>query len=207
VVKTTSSSAFTLLELIFAIVIIALAVVTLPRMSQISSQGIENSFAQEAVFAASAALEQASSGRWDLNSLEANTSIARVIDIAGNCNSHGTDYLLQGHINQPKHRRCKDDSTTGVANIAGDANNTTLESADTAGIGPLYNNWIASVDGYKKSYNHTIVVTPVIGNADLKQITISVLDPNSNPPNAVVTVLRTFSANVGEVDFHYRPYP
>lgn len=58
-------SAFTLIELIFAIVIIAITVLSVPMMLQINSRGVQAGIDQEAVFAASAKLMQTLAYPWD----------------------------------------------------------------------------------------------------------------------------------------------
>lgn len=58
-------NAFTLIELIFAIVIVAITVLSVPVMLQINSRGVQANVDQEAVFAASAKLMQTLSYPWD----------------------------------------------------------------------------------------------------------------------------------------------
>jgi len=65
--------AFTLIELIFAIVIIAITVVSLPMMTQVISKGIEKNLLQEAIFAGAAVLNESVSAKWDENSVESPT--------------------------------------------------------------------------------------------------------------------------------------
>jgi len=62
--------AFTMIELIFAIVIIAISVMSLPMMAVVTQRGMENNIVQEAIFAASAELMGATSGYWDENSMQ-----------------------------------------------------------------------------------------------------------------------------------------
>ena len=52
-VRTSSTSkrfGFTMIELIFAIVIIAISVMSLPMMTQVTNKGLEESLVQEAIF-------------------------------------------------------------------------------------------------------------------------------------------------------------
>jgi prepilin-type N-terminal cleavage/methylation domain-containing protein len=51
--------AFTMIELIFAIVIIAISVMSLPMMTQVTSAGIERNLVQEAIFASVAEINLA----------------------------------------------------------------------------------------------------------------------------------------------------
>ena len=75
-------AAFTLIELIFAIVIIAISVISLPMMSQTVSEGIDANIVQEAIFASATELNEAVTAHWDENSIEASMpdSSARVIE-------------------------------------------------------------------------------------------------------------------------------
>ena len=150
--------AFTLVELIFAIVIIAMAVLSLPVMTQVTQKGIEDSIVQEAIFAGSAELMGATTYYWDANSIyDINTShLSRVIDISNDCNA--TTNLRPGHINQPLHRRCLDDNSIGV-NTAGtngleDANVTNRDIFFDTSSGTAS----TSSTGYKHIYQSTIGV-------------------------------------------------
>jgi prepilin-type N-terminal cleavage/methylation domain-containing protein len=58
IINTIKKSAFTLIELIFSIVIIGFAVLSLPIMTQVSTKAISNSLAIEAIFLASSKLNQ-----------------------------------------------------------------------------------------------------------------------------------------------------
>ena len=60
--------AFTFIELIFAIVIIGIASLSLPMISQVVSKGSEKSLAQEALFIAFTEIIRTSSSAWDENS-------------------------------------------------------------------------------------------------------------------------------------------
>ena len=80
-------SAFTMIELIFAIVIIAISVLSLPMMNQVISKNIEGSIVQEAIFAASAELNQVVSYYWDENSMEGTATLSRVVHVVSSiCN-------------------------------------------------------------------------------------------------------------------------
>jgi len=82
-------AAFTLIELIFAIVIIAISVISLPMMSQTVAKGIDANIVQEAIFAAATELNEAVTAHWDEASMEVNTttSFAKVIN-PGDCKSY-----------------------------------------------------------------------------------------------------------------------
>ena len=208
-------SAFTMIELVFAIVIIAISVISLPRMTQAVSTGIEGNIVQEAIFAASTELNQAVAASWDENSLVETgaNSLARVID-NGNCedNSSLSTYRQKpGHINQPYHRRCLDANATtiGVSN----ATTTAINALDDyAKVDGNLSNASVNQAGYKFAYTTTVAVfhNAVTANSvifdgnpnnDMKKITVTV--SNNGVP---VTSLTTYSANIGEVDYYKRTY-
>jgi competence protein ComGC len=201
--KVSHRLAFTLVELIFAIVIIAMTVLSLPIMTQVTQKGIESSVVQEAIFAASAELMSATTYYWDANSLtDVNSShLTRVIDVANDCNA--TTNLRPGHISQPLHRRCLDNNGVGV-DIAGVDG---LESAivtnsdmflDTGGA-------LLGTDttGYKHIYKSTITVTQLAGNMNIKEINSTIEEDDGT---TVIVRLRALSANIGEVDYFVRRF-
>lgn len=206
-----SRFAFTMIELIFAIVVISIAVITLPMMAQITSKGIEDNIAQEAIFAASAELMGATSYYWDFNSMYDNnvSRLERVIDVGGTCenNSSDPDYRLRpGHVNQPYHRRCLESSAIGIA----DTNSTIFPNLKNAEHGSelIFTDAIKDAAGYKNNYYSTVAVGNFneTGAADnnVKRITVTVTD-SATPPNPI-TLLHTYSANIGEIDYYKRRF-
>ena len=203
--KISNRLAFTLVELIFAIVIIAITVLSLPIMTQVTQKGIEGSIAQEAIFAASAELMSATTYYWDSNSIAdiSFSHFSRVINGtsgAGDCNS--TTNLRPGHIAQPMHRRCLDSNTTGV-NVSG-VNG--LE--DGAGFKNIFINTETLADGgtmdstgYKVSYDSNITVNIIANN--IKEITSIITNAQTGEK---IVVLRTQSTNIGEIDYFKRSF-
>lgn len=203
---TLSRTAFTLIELIFAIVVISAAVITLPVMIQITSRSIENNIVQEAIFAASAELMGATSYYWDANSMaDSNVSrLSRVIDLDGDCDNNTSNprYRLRpGHIAQPYHRRCLD-ATSPTSR--GDAPSSVFPNTDNAvhGSDTIFTDTTQNAAGYKESYKSIVSVSYVnqtgAADANIKKITVRVTDSDDNN----ITVLNTYSANVGEIDYY-----
>jgi len=191
--STCKRKAFTLIELIFAILIISIAVMAIPRLNQVTQQGMEGNIVQEAIFAASAELMGTTSGYWDEHSMNdmSLSQLSRVIDISNDCNN--TTKLRPGHIAQPYHRRCLD-------NVSTDANNTKGGIiVDTNDMGhptqAIFLNPTPSAEGYKNDYNSSVSVTQ---NGDIKLITITI----TNSDGEIITRLSTQSANVGEIDYY-----
>lgn len=200
-------AAFTFIELIFAIIIIGISVISLPTMIAATSKGIDENIIQEAIFLASAQLNQAISANWDENSLVEGgaNSLARVID-DGTCennSSHPRYRLKPGHIAQPYHRRCLDSNTTGISN----ASATTVDALEDYSGTKTLTNAAATQAGYKHEYTTNIAVTTNANfngnNTNIKMIQAGIT--YSGSANALV-LLRTYSANVGEPDYYSREY-
>jgi len=209
--------AFTLVELIFAIVIISFSVLSLPLMNQVMNKTIDNNINQEAIFAASSEMNEIMSAFWDENSLEPGglSSIARVIDF-GLCDDNSSSprfRKMPGHINQTMHRRCLDANATttqpddgaDTTTVVIDLNNMTHASAN------VFIDTTTSASGYKKRYNSIVtIVRPVVfgesnsTNNNIKQLTLEVTD-NANPANTI-TLFRAYSSNIGEIDYFSRDY-
>lgn len=203
-------SAFTLIELIFAIVIIGIAALSLPMMTATTQKGIEANIVQEAIFAGAAELNQATSFQWDINSIEVNStnSLAKVINISGDCNV--ISKLRPGHIVQPLHRRCIDDTTINTTSNTSDVNRSNLHNA-AHGSSNLFTDNTKDQAGYKNDYNSSVTVTQnvifgqdqVNPNPNMKRITVTVTNGLSGD---TITQLSTYSANIGEVDYYKRAY-
>lgn len=193
---------FTLIELIFAIVVIAISVVSLPMLTQATSKAVDVNLIQEAIFAASSELNSAISAHWDENSLEDNNdSLARVID-DGSCL---TSRQKIGHINQPLHRRCLENASTPISNSATNSEIFALEDMQKSNK-ELSEDNTASAHSYKREYTTSISVTnnnvsfgSLTNDTNLKKITVEI---KSN--DKVLTKLFTYSANIGEVDYYKR---
>ena len=188
--------AFTLIELIFAIVIIGITVITLPMMNQIISKGIEGNIVQEAIFASATKLNQITTAYWDDNSFEPGytelNSSSRIINVSGDCNP--ISKKRAGDVS----RRCLDDNTTTASNTNSRADITSLDDMAHPQQA-LFLNPTPSKSGYKNSYTSTVTVTPNAifagsANPNMKKITITV----KNSDGKIVTSLNTYSANIGE---------
>ncbi len=206
--------AFTLIELIFAIVVIAVSVMSLPMMKEINTTAMERNLVQEAIFATVAEINMATTYVWDENSfLDDNESgtgfddLSRVVYTNGvnDCADNGTYFQRPGHIS----RQC--------------INNEDIEMYDLS-LGNLVNSLETSVhdwnttydvggetsaEGYKKKYESKLNVIycgdgncvqfgDETNNPNLKEITVSIRDEETEE---TLTLLRTYSANIGEVTY------
>lgn len=210
--------AFTLIELIFAIVIIGISVISLPMMTNVNSKGIENNLVQEAIFASATKLNNIVTYRWDENSLDPTITnqMSQIINSGGtDCNTSGQ---RPGVILQPLHRKCLNDVSvrpTTVANLGtdtGESDSSLYDDIDdlietdanlTSGFGGR--------DSYKGDNATYYKSTISVGYASFGTITTS--EQNIKEINSTIrrgttdiTILRTYSANIGEVDYYKRSF-
>ena len=197
--------AFTLIELIFAIVIIAITVVSLPMMNQAIAKGISGNIVQEAIFAAAGELNEAVTANWDENSTEPDTAAyARVIETTGLCDS--STRLMPGHIMQPLHRRCLESNTTRPANTIISDVNALNDMAH--GANPIFLNYTQESAGYKDNYQSILTVSKdasfgvLTDNASIKKISIEIM----NSSNKTIVKLTTYSFDIGEIDYYHWSY-
>ncbi|QOP46348.1 prepilin-type N-terminal cleavage/methylation domain-containing protein [Sulfurimonas paralvinellae] len=191
--------AFTMIELIFAIVIISIAIVSLPVMTNTTQKGVEQNIVQEAIFAASAQLMGIMSGYWDELSMQDNalSNLSRVINIGGDCDA--VTRMRPGHIAQPFHRRCLNNDVNPANLSATGGNFYSLDDAVAAvnGTADIFDNPNASDTGYKDTYTSTATISRT---NDLKKIAVSIQDSNGN----TITKLISYSANIGEPEYYKR---
>lgn len=203
-------SAFTLIELIFAIVVIAITVISLPMMNQTISKGIDSNLLQEAVFAAATELNEVTTTQWDEASIDVNASsiISQVIN-DGNCENNQSNerYRLKtGHILQPLHRKCLNDLTQA------ELHSNTIAGIDAVedkahGYQNIFLNLTPGQADYKQNFTSALTVdyNQVFAGAaqpNMKKITITVKDENNN----TVVSLYTYVANIGGTDYYKRTY-
>jgi len=209
-VRGVARDAFTLIELIFAIVIIAISVVSLPMMTRVTADGLEANLVQEAIFAASATLIDATTYNWDENSTddESFSEFSKVVNTGG-CIA-GSPNKMIGHIN----RECLNDNTTSP--YAGGAYNRSVDFAEHPTTSIFIAGSTPSAASYKKDYNSTVRVTTCkagetftqfgveADNPNLKEIEIKITSADSTD---TLVLLRAYSANIGEVEVDSRNMP
>jgi hypothetical protein len=195
-----------MIELIFAIIIISIAVVSLPVMTKITEKGIEEGILQEAIFAGASTLMLVSSAYWDERSMEdVNVSyISRVVDVDGDCNA--TTRLRPGHVAQPLHRRCLYSNSSLHLEDTVDPDIFALEDAavEINNDDNIFKNPGGEAQGYKDAYTVTMV-TGLHTDKNIKDINVTVyhvVDTVKTP----ITKLSMQSANVGEIDYFKRRF-
>ncbi|MEN4046446.1 type II secretion system protein [Sulfurimonas sp. NWX367] len=204
-------SAFTLIELIFAIVVIAITVISLPMMNQSISKGIDSNLLQEAIFAAATELNEATTAQWDEASIDENasTTVSQVINLDGLCenNQSSQRYRLKpGHILEPLHRKCLNNLNQTALHSNTNPDVDAVEDK-AHGYRNIFLNLTPGQEGYKQDFNSSLVISynPVfdgIQRPNMKKLTITVKDEEGN----VVTSLFTYVANIGGIDYYKRSY-
>ncbi len=212
--------AFTMIELIFAIVVIAISVMSLPMMTRVTTQGIENNLVQEAIFASVSEINMATTYIWDEHSLidmdDLNATfndLSRVINTDGGCidtftpDANGVSIIRRnGHI----HRRCLDNLLTNV--YAGTDYIDALETPEHD-FNATFEGGGSSQSAYKQEYESSLVVNycgdgtcdktfgTTANDQNIKEIVVTV----RNDQDEDVTLLRAYSANIGELAYAWRP--
>ncbi|MFC2073680.1 type II secretion system protein [Campylobacterota bacterium] len=162
--------AFTMIELIFALVIMGIIFITLPLILLNDSTNVERNLMQEAILASSTKLGQILSFSWDENSaLDVNVLAAShsvdVTSATGVLDRVGTTDFRIGHLQQPLHRRMTPASAprsasttlgTDVGDIISDDIDDTDGDTNVALIGTTTT--LTSKEGYKKNYRVTTKV-------------------------------------------------
>lgn len=204
-VKAYLKRAFTLIELVFAIIIMGIVAMSIPVIMQITSKGIEDSIIQEAVFAASAELMGATTYAFDASSYADiadinDSSTARVVDINSNCDL--VTRLKNGHIAQPFHRRCTNENTTVQNSLgSGDFENIYNTTKDKES---LFTDNSTSSSGYKKHYKISVGIDSKdidnTTNNEMRKISATIFDEDDN----TLVGLSTFVSNIGDIEFYHK---
>lgn len=199
-----------MIELIFAIVLIALVVVAVPGMITRNVQTLSGSLVQQELFIAARTASELLTQPWDINSIDTTTSraytkvldttaggsLARVSDAAGN--------LLPfriGHIRQDNHRRFHNNFTlpTGF-NIPNTATAAPSLPDDTN---------LSIISGYCGETSNTFFAqTPVQSNAgaDLRAMKMATITVSNNKDPLRTVTLRVYLANIGEYSYASRRF-
>lgn len=211
--------AASMLELVIAIVVMGIAVMSLPLILTQSQNANAIALQQEVILATKTKLGYILSYEWDVNSYDANASVSRVLDTTNSASADSdfstTTIRRIGHVSADNRRRLRDDmaaaTTDGSANwgnvVLGDIDdfdgkdeNTTIASATMDYIFNLQLhptvNYISDTATYSnQDMNFTFDTSSVPANpTNIKMITVRTVDTSNN----VNIVLRAFASNIGE---------
>jgi len=231
--KTTRSTlfsrpAFTMIELIFAIVIIAISILGMPVLLQTTAESQEDSMFQEGIMLTSEAVSQALSFQWDPQSslLGAGTMTASaVLNTGGDpeLEVRVGDFRV-GHF--PEKLRRKTTPASAPRNASAIANGTPSISGQDNVVDNI--GLVNAVDGFKKQWNVTTRVfyvndaaaynagpaivgfnfstVPVAGgttNIKMVQVTATDTTPGSAGDQIQIT---SYACNIGENEFYKERY-
>ncbi|MBV5278309.1 MAG: hypothetical protein J0647_04635 [Campylobacteraceae bacterium] len=211
--------AASMLELVIAIVVMGIAVMSLPLILTQSQNANALALQQEVILATKTKLGYILSYEWDANSYDANASVSRVLDTNGSTSAdaafHTATTRRIGHIQADNRRRLGDTMAVPTANgganwgsvALGDIDdfdvkdeNTTIASQTMDYIFNLQLhstvNYISDTATYaNQDMNFTFNASSTPANqTNIKMITVRTRDTSNN----VNIILRAFASNIGE---------
>lgn len=215
--------AFTLIELVVAIVVIGIAMMSIPLMLSQASKSNEFNINQEAILAGVTKISSILTYSWN----ETNSSgILQVFDVTNGdseLNRTVTDKNRRvGHFKEKYRRKFYDDTTEANLTLGHDKGN---EYDDIDDFNGEYFNIVNGGTGdYIKDLNLSVTVSyikdsatysqsptlnfdlntsPVLPSTNIKIVEINVTDKDHN----IITKLKAFSANIGSYELLYRVVP
>ncbi|MBE0492107.1 MAG: hypothetical protein IBX44_07630 [Sulfurospirillum sp.] len=222
-----SRTGSSLIELIIAIVVMGIAIMSLPLVLSQSQNSNALALQQEAILATKTKLGYLLSYDWDANSYDANASLARVLDTTGLGGADNafdvnvtTDIRRAGHVNADKRRRLWDvghskraplNESAGLNDIDdfhGVDENMSITSEDmdfmfniTLRPSVAYLQDSLSGGNYNDaniSFNFDATNDQNLSNqSNIKMITVSTIDTASGGDYVNIT-LRAFASNIGQ---------
>ena len=210
--------AFTMIELIYAIVIIAVVTLTIPMMIQVNNKGFEGNLAGEGIFLISSVLSEATTLVWDNSSLPGGSTATTVV----------LSKILDVATGDAAYTRPDTNTTIRVGGLDEDMHrqffNTTTVPVQAAGIVPIPNTFdstaVGEQFGLKRKYavkvtSRYIDDTPntpfeFSKNSFGKQSNIKMTEVEVKAKidgnMTVISVLRAYTCNIGEIDYAKRRF-
>lgn len=216
-----------LIELVIAIVVMGIAVMSLPLILTQTQKNDAVALQQEAILATKTKMNYLLAYDWDANSYDGNASIARVLDTTGLAGADNafdvnitTDTRRAGHIKADKRRRLWDighskrfpnNESAGLDDIDdynGKDENITITAQDmdfifeiTLSPSVVYVSDSLTSGNYNDanlSFKFDASTEQNLSNpSNIKMITIRTIDTDTGGDN-VKTVLRAFASNIGQ---------
>ena len=224
-IRDSTRYAFTMIELIFAIVLISVVVLTIPTMIAVNNKALEGNAAQEAIFLVSAVLSESTTLIWDNNSLGGSATDVVLSKILDTNTTGAAIYdrpdlnttIRVGGLDQDLHRRFNDAEihpaqttkiiisqplTNSVAAIGGYKNQYTIVAtreyaADAPHAGSAADPFVFTVP------NGVIGAASIVTNVKMTQVEINATIDGTN---AVIARLRAYTCNIGETDYAKRRF-
>jgi len=214
--------AFTLIELVVAIVVIGIAMMSVPLLLSQSSKSNEFSIDQEAILAATTKMGNILTYPWN----ETNSSeILQVFDVTNGdseLNRTTTDKNRRiGHFKEKYRRKFYDNITEANSTLGHDKGDEfddiddfngehfSVQNGETGdylkelnlSVGVYY---ISDSANYSQnSLNFPLSTSSTLPTTNIKMIEVNVTDKDHN----LITKLKAFSANIGSYELLYRTFP
>jgi len=222
-------SAFTMIELIFAIVIISIAILALPTILVRDASSQEQTLKEEGIMLTTTKIAQILTYSWDQSSSPTTVmSTSQVLDTShgdSDFDRNASDFRV-GHFQDELRRRMTPNSSTRTAGTIGGAAGTNIGA---------FNNDVETVgtpnnpQGYKKQYRTTTTVRYVsdaanygdnnisfdfsttaglstTNSTNLKMVQVSTDEMDTAGAWVPIIQMTSFSANIGEAEFYKRRY-
>lgn len=221
--------AFTMIELIFAIVVLAVVMLTIPMMIQANNKALEGNIAQEAIFLVSAVLSETTTLVWDDHSPvgtdSSGYSISKILDVSsGTSTAYDrpdiNSSIRVGGLDEDLHRSFVDYNASDPLTLP------SLGNGEQVVLTHDINNSVADAAGYKSQF--TIVArrqyvsdAPEDGTAadpfifyapsslqnqsNIKMTTVEI-NATVDGTNLVIARLRAYTCNIGEIDYAKRRF-
>jgi len=224
--------AFTMIELIFAIVIIGVSMLSIPMVMTQDARNQEDSLMQEGILLTATRVSQVLSFPWDINSsppaLGAFMSTSQVLETGGDndFNRSGISDFRVGHFPEQLRRRLSPNSAPRNASAIGVGPNSISGQHGTSdNVGAVNGRYAykkqwevntsvayvsdnavyAGVGGVINGFNFS--TAPLGGGAtsNIKMVQVTATDMTAGVTGNQV-VLTSYSSNVGEAEFFKRRY-
>lgn len=212
-----------MIELIFAIVLIALVVVAVPQMIGQNTKGTEEYLKQEVIAAATGEAFRVMSYPWDASSV-ADSNRSYIVDVAssGNLARVGSGLPIRaGNIPPLKGTGANASNVDRYYHRRFFNSTTSPASKDLPGVGAIDSNLLTtrSSEGYKETYTVTATANGYLNDANgsgtfifsdansssPSNMKLGTLQVNSSSQNNILT-LRVYAANIGSAEYYTREF-
>lgn len=219
-------SAFTMIELVISIVVMGIALMSIPTILQQVSKSDEFSMTQEAILATMTKVSNILTYKWDENSSSAGLNKVISAGSTAELDINSTTFKRRGHFAYNGRRMSDDLNKTATNTSDAEWGNAALDDIDdfdgtsddvsliidtaadieylldlnlTVSIGYIQDN-----DFYGGNYDNTVIEftmgTPS-GTSNIKEINVT-----AEKDSETVTMLRAYSCNIGENSYQRRDF-
>ena len=215
-VKRQSHSAFTMIELIYAIVVIAVVTLTIPMMIQVNNKSIEENAHADAIFLISSVLSEETAVVWDNRSIVGgptaiNISLSKILDVpTGDAvykrlTADINNTMRIGGINEDGHRQFYSTVTNPVQSATVTIINSGFKNAEDGerfGLKDKYSVFVTSRYISDTPNDPFVFGTVASSVSNIKMLEVNVKDKNAE----LISVMRAYTCNIGEVDYARRSF-